>query len=125
MAQRGLRWLCACAALGASLGAPAVARVTPGKLAGTGTVHAGTDRWSAMGALRPPSAMAVHVYLIAANLFFYQAIRQALGFLVVAMSAEYGFTHAQKGWLLAAPSVGAICTQLLGGATVSLIVDRL
>ena len=39
MAQRGLRWLCACAAIGVSLGEPAHTRATPGKWAGKEDTH--------------------------------------------------------------------------------------
>ena len=53
--------------------------------------------------------------LVAANLFWYQAIRQTVGVLVVAMGDDLGFGTKEKGWLIAAPSVGNIMTQLLGG----------
>ena len=39
MAQRGLRWLCACAALSVSLGEPAHTRAAPGKWAGKEDTH--------------------------------------------------------------------------------------
>jgi len=57
----------------------------------------------------------VHALLVAANLFWYQAVRQCLGLLVVSMGSEFGYTTAEKGRLIAAPSVGNIITQMLGG----------
>uniref|UniRef100_A0A7S0NPP2 Major facilitator superfamily (MFS) profile domain-containing protein n=1 Tax=Calcidiscus leptoporus TaxID=127549 RepID=A0A7S0NPP2_9EUKA len=40
------------------------------------------------------------------------------------MAIELGFSHLEKGWLLAAPSVGAILTQLVGGQICSLLGAR-
>jgi sugar phosphate permease len=57
----------------------------------------------------------LHALLIAANLFWYQAIRQCVGLLVVSMGAEFSYTTHQKGRLIAAPSVGNIITQMVGG----------
>lgn len=61
------------------------------------------------------AARTIHVYLVALNLLVYQAVRQTLGMLIVPMSAELGYSISEKGWLLAAPSCGAVFTQLIGG----------
>ena len=60
-------------------------------------------------------ARQIHSLLVAANLFWYQAIRQCLGLLVVSMGLEFGYSTSEKGRLIAAPSVGNIITQLVGG----------
>lgn len=61
------------------------------------------------------TARHTHALLVAINLFWYQAIRQTVGVLSVSMSAELGYGTREKGWLIAAPSVGNIITQMLGG----------
>ena len=60
-------------------------------------------------------ARRIHALLVAANLFWYQAIRQTVGVLAVAMGHELHYSASEKGWLIAAPSVGNIITQLVGG----------
>ena len=60
-------------------------------------------------------ARRIHALLVAANLFWYQAIRQTVGVLAVAMGHELHYSANEKGWLIAAPSVGNIITQLVGG----------
>ena len=66
---------------------------------------------------KPPLVQARHLHalLVAANLFWYQAIRQCVGLLVVAMGREFGLSPKEKARLIAAPSVGNIITQALGG----------
>ena len=68
-------------------------------------------------ATKPPLVQARHLHalLVAANLFWYQAIRQCVGLLVVAMGREFGLSPKEKARLIAAPSVGNIITQALGG----------
>ena len=57
----------------------------------------------------------LHARLVAVNLFWYQAIRQTMSTLVVSMSLELSLTVADRARLIAAPSVGNILTQMLGG----------
>ena len=60
-------------------------------------------------------ARQIHALLVAANLFWYQAIRQCMAVLVVSMQVEFGYSTKEKARLIMAPSVGNIITQLLGG----------
>jgi sugar phosphate permease len=60
------------------------------------------------------TARKTHALLVACNLFWYQAIRQTVGVLTVAMGLELGLGTKEKGWLIAAPSVGNILTQMFG-----------
>ena len=55
------------------------------------------------------------MFLVAGDLFIYQAVRQATSFLAVPMSVELNYSKREVGWLLAAPSIGAIVTQVAGG----------
>ena len=59
----------------------------------------------------PSSARSIHALLVATNLFWYQAIRQTVSVLAVAMGQELGFGTEEKSWLIAAPSVGNIITR--------------
>ena len=56
----------------------------------------------------------LHALLVATNLFWFQAIRQTVATLAVSMGQELGYSTKEKGWLIAAPSVGNIVTQLFG-----------
>ncbi len=71
-----------------------------------------------------PAARHIHAILVAVNLFWYQAVRQTLGVLSVSMGHELGYTTQEKGWLIAAPSVGNIITQAVGGRVEVLIGAR-
>ena len=48
-------------------------------------------------------ARRIHALLVAANLFWYQAIRQTVGVLAVAMGHELHYSASEKGWLIAHP----------------------
>lgn len=70
------------------------------------------------------SARSIHAILVAINLFWYQACRQTLGVLTVAMGQELGLSTKEKGWLIAAPSVGNIITQMFGSRVESALGAR-
>ena len=91
-----------------------------GHLVGLRAALPGLSTWQVMVAARTIVAS-----LIAGDLFFYQLIRQAASLLIVPMSIELGYTQAEKGRLLAAPSLGAIATQAVGGAISSRLGARL
>jgi MFS family permease len=58
----------------------------------------------------------LHAALVAANLFWYQAIRQTVAVLSVFMCQEFpAMKTSQQAQLIAAPSVGNIATQAMGG----------
>ena len=62
----------------------------------------------------PFPARYVQCYLVALDLFCYQAARQCIGLLIVSMGREFDFSSADKGTLLAALSFGSCFTSLLG-----------
>jgi sugar phosphate permease len=58
----------------------------------------------------------LHAVLVASNLFWYQAIRQTVAVLSVFMCQEFpAMDTSQQAKLMAAPSVGNILTQAIGG----------
>ena len=64
------------------------------------------------------SVRTLHALLVAANVFWYQSIRQTVAVMSVFMCkefADYGMDTSQQAQLIAAPSVGNIVTQALGG----------
>lgn len=82
-------------------------------------------------------ARTIHAVLVAMNLFWYQALRQTVAILSVLMCVEfnggsnggdatttttnYKMDTTQQGQLIAAPSVGNILTQALGGSIIQLL----
>ena len=64
----------------------------------------------------------LHAILVAANLFWYQAIRQTVAVLSVFMCQEFATMEtSQQAKLIAAPSVGNILTQALGGLVLKML----
>lgn len=62
------------------------------------------------------NARTLHAVLVASNLFWYQAVRQTVAVLSVFMCREFASMDTnQQAQLIAAPSVGNIATQALGG----------
>lgn len=63
------------------------------------------------------TAQTLHKVLVASNLFWYQAIRQTVAVLSVFMCQEFegAMDTVQQAQLIAAPSVGNIWSQALGG----------
>jgi len=65
------------------------------------------------------NARTLHAVLVAANLFWYQAIRQTVAVLSVFMCQEFpAMDTSQQAQLIAAPSVGNIFTQAIGGLVI-------
>lgn len=66
------------------------------------------------------NARTLHAVLVASNLFWYQAIRQTVAVLSVFMCLEFpAMDTSQQAKLMAAPSVGNILTQAIGGILVA------
>ena len=66
------------------------------------------------------NARTLHAVLVASNLFWYQAIRQSVAVLSVFMCQEFpAMDTSQQAKLMAAPSVGNILTQAIGGILVA------
>jgi len=76
------------------------------------------------GTLARNNVRTLHALLVATNLFWYQAIRQTVAVMSVFMCAEFadrGMDTSQQAKLIAAPSVGNIFTQALGGSLINIL----
>jgi len=74
-----------------------------------------------IGAIATNNARTLHAVLVAINLFWYQAIRQTVAVMSVFMCIEFadrGMDTSQQAQLIAAPSVGNIFTQAIGGSII-------
>lgn len=73
------------------------------------------------GSLASNNVRTLHALLVAMNLFWYQAIRQTVAVMSVFMCTEFadrGMGTSQQAQLIAAPSVGNILTQAIGGSLI-------